>query len=55
MKRKIIFTLALSAICAIAFAETIEVKTFRYAGPFEVKTPHKVDTTDIAGKPFETP
>ena len=53
MKRKIIFTLALSAICAIAFAETIEVKTFRYAGPFEVKTPHKVDTTDIAGKPFD--
>lgn len=53
MKRKIIFTLALSAICALASAETIEVKSFRYAGPFEVKTPYKVDTTDIAGQPFD--
>ena len=53
MKRKIIFWVALSLICTAASAETIEIKSFRYAGPFEVKTPHKVDSLDIAGKPFD--
>ena len=41
------------AICAVAAAETIEVKSFRYTGPFEVRTPFAVDTLDIAGKPFD--
>ena len=36
-----------------ALPQTINVDNFRYAGPFEVKTPHKVDTVDIAGKPFD--
>ncbi len=53
MKRKLFLIVALSAICTLAAAETIEVKSFRYAGPFEVKTPHKVDTLDIAGKAFD--
>ena len=53
MKRKIFLIAALSAICSLASAETVEVKSFRYAGPFEVKTPHKVDTLDIAGKAFD--
>ena len=53
MKYKIIIAAVLSAICTLAAAETIEVKSFRYAGPFEVKTPHKVDTLDIAGKAFD--
>ena len=53
MKRKIFFTAVLSVICTLAAAETIEVKSFRYAGPFEVKTPHQVDTVDIAGKTFD--
>ena len=53
MKHKLIIAALLSAICTLAAAETIEVKSFRYAGPFEVKTPHKVDTLDIAGKAFD--
>ena len=53
MKRKLFLIAALSVICSLASAETIEVKSFRYAGPFEVKTPHKVDTLDIAGKAFD--
>lgn len=36
-----------------ALPQTINVDNFRYAGPFEVKTPHKVDTVDISGKPFD--
>ena len=53
MKRIIFFIAALSLVCVLANAETIEVKSFRYAGPFEVKTPHRLDTLDIAGKAFD--
>ncbi|MBP5558402.1 MAG: prolyl oligopeptidase family serine peptidase [Bacteroidales bacterium] len=66
MKRKILFSVAI-AISVIASAQepaaqsnqeavlsqTINIDHFRYAGPFEVKTPHQVDTLDIAGKPFD--
>ena len=66
MKRKIFFSVAI-AISVLASAQepvaqsnqeaagpqTISVDHFRYAGPFEVKSPFKVDTLDIAGKPFD--
>ena len=52
MKRKLFFSVAL-AISVAASAETITIDSFRYAGPFEVKTPHLVDTVDISGKAFD--
>ena len=43
---------ALAGLLA-ASAETITVKTFRYAGPYPVKTPFMTDSVDVNSKPFD--
>ncbi len=41
-----------SAIAVVTYAEDIQVKTFRYAGPFEVREPVMVDTMDVHSRPY---
>lgn len=43
-----------AALCAsmTAQAETIEVKKFKYAGPFPVSLPWMADSVDIKGEKF---
>ena len=52
MKRKLFFSVLALAISAAASAETISIASFKYAGPFEVLTPHLVDTVDVSGRAF---
>ena len=42
-----------AGLCAMAAPkDTIAVKTFRYAGPFDTAAPFFVDSTDVNGKAF---
>lgn len=56
MKRKYLLTAVLwvAGICIASAADTLTVKSFRYAGPFEVTTPYEIDSVNIKGKKFET-
>ena len=40
-------------LCLAASAQTLEVGSFRHAGPYPVVKPYEVDTVDIAGKTFD--
>lgn len=47
------FFLSCALCCAMmASAETIDVTTFRYAGPYTVQTPFMVDSVDVNSKTF---
>lgn len=52
MKKFVIFTAALMS-GIMASAEKVDVKTFQYAGPFEVKKPVLMDSVDVNKKAFE--
>lgn len=51
MKRQILLA---GAICAalLASAENIDVKSFRYAGPYAIQQPYLVDSVDVNSKKF---
>lgn len=51
MKKQILLA---SALCAamLASAENIDVKSFRYAGPYPVQQPYLVDSVDVNSKTF---
>ena len=51
MKKQI---LLVGALCAtmLASAENIDVKSFRYAGPYAVQQPYMVDSVDVNSKAF---
>ena len=51
MKKQILIT---SALCLglMASAETIDVQSFRYAGPYAVQTPFMIDNVDVNSKAF---
>lgn len=51
MKKQILLA---SALCAsmLASAENIDVKSFRYAGPYPVQQPYLVDSVDVHSKAF---
>ena len=51
MKKQIILA---SALCLglLASAENIEVKNFRYAGPYAVQQPYMIDSVDVNSKAF---
>ena len=51
MKKQIILA---SALCLgmLASAENIQVKNFRYAGPYVVQQPYMVDSVDVNSKTF---
>ena len=51
MKRQILLA---GAMCAslLASAENIDVKSFRYAGPYAVQQPYIVDSVDVNSKKF---
>ncbi|MBR5542380.1 MAG: S9 family peptidase [Bacteroides sp.] len=51
MKKQI---LLVSLLCAtmLASAENIDVKSFRYAGPYQVQQPYLVDSVDVNSKAF---
>lgn len=51
MKKQIILAGALS-MGLLASAENIDVKSFRYAGPFVVQQPYLVDSVDVNSKAF---
>lgn len=40
-------------LCRPAAADTLDVKSFRFAGPFPVSKPYMIDTVNIAGKSFD--
>ena len=49
-----IILLAAVLLCTYAnAADTLEVRSFRYAGPFSVQQPYMIDATDSEGKAFE--
>ena len=35
-----------------AIAENIEIKSFRYAGPYPIQKPFMIDSVDVNSKPF---
>lgn len=41
------------ASVVLAAAETVDIRTFRYAGPFPVQSPVCIDSTDVNGKAFD--
>ena len=41
-----------SAWAVMAGAETIDITTFRYAGPYVVQAPFQVDSVDVNSKTF---
>ena len=51
MKKQILLA---GALCAsmLASAENIDVKSFRYAGPYVVQQPYLVDSVDVNSKAF---
>ena len=51
MKKTILLA---GALCAsmLASAENIDVKSFRYAGPYPVQQPYMVDSVDVNSKAF---
>ena len=51
MKKQILLA---GALCAsmLASAENIDVKTFRYAGPYPVQQPYMVDSVEVNSKAF---
>ena len=51
MKKQLLFALALT-MTAMASAKDIQVKTFRYAGPFDVPRPVLLDSVDAQQRPF---
>lgn len=54
MKHSLFIILAASGlISASAAADVIPVKSFRYAGPFELKTPFMVDSVNVKSERFE--
>jgi hypothetical protein len=46
MKKQILLSCAL-AWAVMAGAETIDITTFRYAGPYVVQAPFQVDSVDV--------
>ena len=51
MKKQILLSCAL-AWAVMAGAETIDITTFRYAGPYIVQAPFQVDSVDVNSKTF---
>lgn len=51
MKRNMLLLAAICSCCNL-FAEEVIVKQFRYAGPYEVKTPFLNDSLDVNSKKF---
>ena len=51
--RNIIAAVAALAVAASVSAQEIEVKEFRYAGPYPVMRPHIVDSVDVNGKAYD--
>ena len=49
MKKQILLSCAL-AWAVMAGAETIDITTFRYAGPYVVQAPFQVDSVDVNSK-----
>lgn len=53
MKKYLLLSLVLS--CAIsAGAETVNINTFRHAGPYAVQAPYMVDSVNVRSKAFKT-
>ena len=52
---KKVFLFGLSSLLSLSlFAEKIEVKEFRYAGPYFIKTPVMVDSVDLNGEKYDS-
>ena len=52
MKKQLLLTGALCLGVMAASAETIEVKSFRYAGPYAVQKPFMIDSVDVNSRTF---
>ena len=52
MKKQILLSCAL-AWAVMAGAETIDITTFRYAGPYIVQAPFQVDSVDVKCFPLD--
>lgn len=52
MKRTAFIMAAALLLQAAAYADNLEVKSFRYAGPYTVKQPCLIDSVDVNGKKF---
>lgn len=53
MKKGILALSLILIATGINASDTLQVRSFRHAGPFPVKTPYLVDSVDIKGKAFD--
>lgn len=53
MKRIVLVFAVLLAAIASAAAQSFDVTSFRYAGPYEVIAPYVVDSLNVDGKPYK--
>ena len=52
--KKSVFAVILSLISVSAVAKDIKIERFRYAGPYEMRTPFMLDSVSLDSKPFKT-
>ena len=53
LKQSLLFA-ACAMVCTTVSANDVDVKTFRYAGPFDLPAPILVDSVDAKQKTFAT-
>lgn len=51
--KRILFSVLFLSFCLVSGADTLDVRIFRYAGPYPVQKPFMVDTVDVKGKAYE--
>lgn len=51
--KRLLFLAALLVCGFQCFADTLDVRHFRYAGPYEVRKPFVMDTVNVSGKPYK--
>ena len=54
MLKQSLLSAACALVCTTVSANDVEVKTFRYAGPFDLPVPVLVDSVDAQQKTFAT-
>lgn len=54
MNTKLFFSILISLLSLSLQAETIDVTTYKYAGPFVVRSPFMADSTDVNSKAFSS-
>ena len=54
MYRKVICAACVAALSLNASAETVDIKSLNYAGPFELRVPFMLDSVNVMSAKFDT-